>query len=118
MGSTGTGRFGDYKKGTTDTKGLCEKELKNVELEEVGRLEYFNTYENVPAVGELVVISDSLENGRIVVVIERTGEKVGLFPTRYSYIPACIKQGFRYAGSVVYSTLKPFPKVVVDLNVE
>ena len=118
MGSLGTGSFGDYRGGFEPTKDMCRKERKNVELEEVGRLEYFNNHGDVPAIMERVVLSDKLENGRLVVLLEATGEKIGLLPSRYSNLLACMRKGFSYSGSVVYSTLKPFPKVEVDLYAE
>jgi len=118
MGSSGVGRFGDYQGGTDPTKDLCRMERKNVGLEEVGRLDYFNVHGTVPAIMEPVVLNNQLKNGRLVVLSETTGEEIGFLPSRYSNLLACMRKGFNYRGHVVYSVSKPIPKVDVDLNAE
>ncbi|CAH2717100.1 hypothetical protein BACCIP111895_04289 [Neobacillus rhizosphaerae] len=116
MGSSGVGNFGNYPGNTNPTKDMCRTERKNVGLEEVGRLEYFNVHGNVPVIMEPVVLSDQLKNGRLVVLSETTGEEIGFLPSTYSSLLACMRKGFSYRGNVVYSALRPIPKVDVDLN--
>lgn len=116
MGSSGVDRFGDYRGKVEPTKDMCRKEMKNVELEEIGRSEYFNNHSDVPPLMEPVLLDVKLENGRLVVLLEATSEKIGYLPSRYSNLLACMRKGFSYRGIIVYSNLKPFPKVDVDLN--
>jgi hypothetical protein len=118
MGSSGVGRFGNYPGNTNPTKDMCRMERKNVGLEEVGRSEYFNIHGNVPTIMEPVVLSDQLKNGRLVILSEKTGEEVGYLPSTYSSLLACMRKGFSYRGHVIYSALKPIPKVDVDLNAQ
>ncbi|MGD7045866.1 hypothetical protein [Jeotgalibacillus proteolyticus] len=118
MGSSGVGRFGDYKGDNEPTRDMCSMERKNVGLEEVGRSAYFNVSENVPAIMEPVVLSEQLKNGRLVIISEETGEEIGFLPSKYSFLLACMRKGFRYKGNVAYSTSKPIPKVDVDLYAE
>ncbi len=115
MGSSGVGNFGNYPGSTDPTKDICRMERKNVGLEEVGRSEYFNAYEDVPEIMGPVSLSDQLKNGRLVVISETTGEEIGFLPSMYSSLLACMRKGFSYRGNVVYSALRPIPKVDVDL---
>ncbi|WP_057914485.1 hypothetical protein [Peribacillus muralis] len=116
MGSSGVDKFGDYPGNTNLTKDMCRMERKNVGLEEVGRSEYFNVHGDVPAIIEPIVLSDQLKNGRLVVLSETTGEEIGFLPSTYSSLLACMRKGFSYRGDIVYSVLRPIPKVDVDLN--
>jgi hypothetical protein len=116
MGSSGVGNFGNYPGNTNPTKDMCRRDRKNVGLEEVGRSEYFNVHGNVPVILEPVVLSDQLKNGRLVVLSETTGEEIGFLPSTLSGLLACMRKGFSYSGHVVYSALRPIPKVDVDLN--
>lgn len=118
MGSTGTGSFGDYYGVSEPTKDMCRKNIDIISLEEVGRLEYFNKYNDVPEMMDRVVLSDKAENGRLVVLVENTGEKLGLLPSKHANLLACMRKGFSYRGNVIFSTLKPLPKVDVNLNAE
>lgn len=116
MGSSGVGNFGNYPGDSNPTKDMCRLERKNIGLEEVGRSHYFNENGNVPKIMELVVLSNQLKNGRLVILSETTGEEIGFLPSSYSSLLACMRKGFSYRGHVVYSVLKPYPKVEVDLN--
>jgi hypothetical protein len=116
MGSSGVGHFGNYPGNIDPTKDMCRIDRKNVGLEEVGRSEFFNVHIDVPAIMEPVILSGQLKNGRLVVLSETTGEEIGFLPSTYSSLLACMRKGFSYRGQVVYSTLRPIPKVDVDLN--
>ncbi|WP_153464254.1 hypothetical protein [Sediminibacillus terrae] len=116
MGSSGVGNFGNYPGNTDPTRDMCRMERKNVGIEEVGRSEYLNVHGDVPALMEPVLLSDQLKNGRLVILAETTGEEIGFLPSKYSSLLACMRKGFSYRGHVVYSALRPIPKVEVDLN--
>jgi hypothetical protein len=116
MGSSGYGKFGDIKSGQEPTKEMCMKDIESTGLEEIGRMEYYSKNNDVPSIMELVRLSETLENGRLVVVLDATGEKIGLLPSRYSSLLVCMRKGFSYNGHVVFSSLTPFPRVEVTLD--
>jgi hypothetical protein len=139
MGSTGTGKFGNYPSSrkqsnlngqnsvssdstdisfdnnTEEESILCMKPLLKVNLEDVAQNDYFIKYHNVPPIDHSVNISSQLKNGRIVVVSKENLVIIGNLPTEYNYISACLSSGYKYEGTVVSSGTSPFPYVVVDL---
>ena len=136
MGSTGTGRFGNYPGNSrqsnlngqnsisSDSKDvyvgdknlICMKPLLKVNLEDVAQNDYFNINNEVPPIGYKVIVSSQLKFGRIAVVSDENSVTIGNLPTEYNYIFACLSSGFEYEGVVVSSGSNPFPYVVVDLN--
>lgn len=116
MGSSGYGSFGDLKQ--SPNSDLCKKAMESVELEEVARSEYYSELNDVPAMMSLVEVKSELINGRIVVVSSENQKIIGSLPSKYSYLPGCMKQGISYYGNVTYSVLNPVPRVMVDLNAE
>lgn len=124
MGSTGTGRFGDYpgKNGMGSVKGggntqSCPTIIETIRLEDVQQLDYYSNHQQVPPIGHLVEISNKLYHGRVVVVSSVTHEIIGNMPTQYNYLyPNCIMAGVIYSGKVVSSDELPIPYVVVTLN--
>ena len=130
MGSSGTGRFGDYYgggnagsiSGNTNTGvdgDSWPRELLQIKLEDIEHLEYYLNNSSVPESGHLVQIRDSLYNGRVVVQSAVTLEIIGNIPTRYNYIFFnCVTNGINYSGEVLSSDLTPIPFVVVNLYAE
>ncbi|MGE6415571.1 hypothetical protein ACQKDD_15500 [Planococcus kocurii] len=118
MGSAGTGNFGNYPGNADPSKDMCRMERKNIKLEEVGRSEYLNEHGDVPAIMEPVYLSDQLKNGRLAVLSENSNKEIGYLPSSNSSLLACMRKGFSYRGNVIYSTLRPIPKVDVDLHAE
>lgn len=132
MGSTGTGRFSDYPgttSGSAKGKGTglgnstgpaqgdqCERALRNVPLEEVGRCEYLQSHSDLLIVGMSVSVRTTLVGGRLGVEISGGGEVIGLLPTEYNYLLQCMKQGYTYMGQVKSARLRPVPVVRVDLE--
>jgi len=130
MGSSGTGRFGDYSGGGTiggisggsntgDEGGSCPKELLQIKLEDIEHLDFYHNHSNVPERGHSIQIRNSLYNGRVVVQSATTFEIIGNIPTKYNYIYFnCITNGINYSGEVISSDLTPIPFVVVNLYAE
>jgi hypothetical protein len=138
MGSTGTGSFTDYpgsqggrpgKNGGGGGAGgsggsgggkmpndRCSIDLNGVSLQEVAICAYYKEHESPPPKKSRVRVRKKLLGGRIAVELHSTSEAVGLLPTKYNYIVACMKQGWEYTGNVVESTAAKLPKVIVNLE--
>lgn len=115
MGSSGTGSFGDLRANGYQ-EDRCSQPLSDVTLEEVARSDYYQNNGYITPITTTVKIRDTLFNGRIAVETVDTCEVVGLLPSRFSYILACVRKGFTYIGRVKYSVDTPIPTVVVDLD--
>lgn len=128
MGSSGSGRMGDYRKGnikgTSGTRyggasggeSSCPKIIENINLEDIATSEFFRNSKNVPTVSANVHVRDEVISGRLVVELKETNEIIGNLPTKYNVLLTCIKSGINYEGSIVSSGLLPIPYVVVSLN--
>jgi hypothetical protein len=126
MGSSHTGRFGDYppskgKKDGPEQPGggsgddPCQRDLSNVTLDEVGRSAYFSAHTNVPAVGTTVVLRSTRVGPRL--SIDTTdGQSIGFLPTEFNYLAVCIQKGFTYSGEVSSTAQRPAPTVRIDLR--
>jgi hypothetical protein len=123
MGSSGSGSFGDYPPsggsggqkpgGAPDDR--CTKELTDIALEEVGLSAYFQVHNSLPKVGDAVTLRSAIKGSRL--AVDRTdGVDVGLLPTGYNYLVACMKKGFSYSGEVTSSSVKPIESVRVTLR--
>ena len=129
MGSTGTGRLTDYPGGRGGKKGAgeggsegehepnqCDRDLDQVQLEEIERCGYFHANGTVPPVGEAVSIRNSLLKGRIAVETEE-GVDIGVLPTEFNYIVGCMNRGYTYRGQVVSSQNdSSLQRITVDLS--
>jgi len=134
MGSTGSGKFGDYRVGNgklmgnsnTNTSGgvggsksgeiECPSIIENIRLEDVATSEYYVKNRSLPPSGDNVSLYTTIFKGRLVVNATSTGEIIGNLPTQYNYLINCMKSGLNYTGAVVASGQKPIPFVVVTLN--
>ena len=139
MGSTGSGRFGNYQIGGgstgngQDTPGMgsggagngfggsdevkCPQVIENIRLEDVATSEYYSKNTSLPAVQIIVQIRNKVHLGRLAVETVDTHEVIGNLPTQYNYLLNCIKSGYHYHGHVISSGITPIPFVVVTLNV-
>jgi hypothetical protein len=132
MGSAGTGNFTDYpgsqggkpqgKKGggggggqTPDDSG-CDSPLEDIDLEEVASSEYVTDHKTVPPLKTKVRVRQQLSSGRIVVETVSSSESVGYLPTAHNRVVRCMKNGWKYAGTVIDSSSKKLPKVRVTLT--
>jgi hypothetical protein len=120
MGSTGSGRFGDYPAGGTGGgqqggKDPCAEEVV-FELEEVATCPYFQAQRAVPPVGAAVGLRQALVGGRLAVE-SQAGEVIGYAPTQFNYLRGCMQQGFAYSGEVQASgVVSGVPTVRVRLS--
>lgn len=130
MGSTGTGRFSDYS-GTPDGRRSggngqggsggsggsdCDRAIGDIQLEEVGRCQFFITKNDLPQKHSDVSLDSELVSGRLAIKDQKSGLIIGYLPTRYNYLLSCMNEGFSYVG-IVNSIVneKTFPRVWVDL---
>ena len=134
MGSSGSGKFGNYRVGNGKSAGgsdagigggigggvggeiECPSIIENIRLEDVAASEYYVKNQSLPPSGDHVNLHTSIYKGRLVVKTASTGENIGNLPTQYNYLINCIKRGLNYTGVVVASGGKPIPFVVVTLN--
>jgi len=123
MGSSGTGMFGTYREeggGAFSTNGenggeMCPRSIDFIRLEDVAESEYYQSYNNVPPIGQTVNLSPRIINKRLAVVLSDTNETIGNLPVTYNQLNLCMKKGMTYSGTVRGSGIKPIPYVVVDL---
>lgn len=132
MGSSGSGRFGNYRiSGELDkneknkiNEGIdsiggeveCPEIIENIRLEDVATSEYFVKYGNLPTVQSIIKIRDSIYQGRLVAEVVDTNEIIGNLPTQYNYLFNCLKSGVHYNGRVISSGKSPIPFIVVTIN--
>jgi len=113
MESSGSGRISDYPGSSGPTGGgsggedgtpsdRCAQALA-VALEDIEHCDYYKTHSAVPAVGERLRI---VQKKRIVAETD-AGLTVGNLPTRYNFLAGCLKDGWRYVGSVRTSSSGP-----------
>lgn len=126
MGTTGTGRFADYP-GPGRTRGAgetgedrpsedCTAPLTGIKLEDVAASPYFERAQALPEPGQAVGVRGSLYRKRMAVEVSQSGEVLGFLPTRFNYLLAYIRQGYRYEGVVISSSMRPIPSVAVNLG--
>jgi hypothetical protein len=129
LGTTGSGRFEDYRPGQDSGRSSsggqegqgrgatdrCQEELL-VSLEDVARSSYYSSVSRVPGLGEGVTLAPPLEQGRLA-VRTAAGEIIGYLPTRLNYVASeCFPRGITYDGEVTDSALAPVPSVGVRLR--
>ncbi len=115
MGSTGTGRFGDYKGNGSDIS-KCDTPLRQVRLEEVSTIEYYVRNQSIAPMDTDIQLREKLYNGRIAVEETISNLVIGVMPTKYNYLLLCMKSGKQYVGKITVSTNSPFPLIEVDLD--
>lgn len=106
MGTSGSGRISDYpgssKPGQSGGSGggrgpedRCARAF-SVDFEDVEQSDYFKTHSATPAVGTQleVVLRKRL------VAQTANGESIGSLPTSFNYLAACLKDGWRYIGTL------------------
>lgn len=113
MGSTGSGRISDYPGSSSQGKAgggtgggsqedRCARAF-NARLEDVEWSDYYRAHRAVPAVGTQLTV---VLNKRLIAQTT-AGENVGNLPTSLNYLAACIKDGWRYIGTVQSATNPP-----------
>lgn len=132
MGSSGTGRFGNYPGGNGGSisangqNGIsgggvgeieCPMVIEHIRLEDVAVSEYYVNNNALPDQNDGVALSNRIFNGRLVVTSALSNEIIGNLPTRYNYLINCINRGVNYSGRVISSGISPVPFVVVTLHV-
>lgn len=110
MGSTGEGKFGDYK---PSGEPRCDQRI-DVALEEVARSGYFQQHGMVPPTGTVVILQQTLNGGRLTVT-DTSGAVVGLLPTSYHYLIVCFGRGYAFDGFVTGSRPGIVPSISVSL---
>src|SRR5690625_1930075 len=114
MGSTGMGRFKDFKPSGNEDR--CLEDLENVSLEDVGRMPYYEKFKEMPPMMIEVLVLNDLYNGRIAIQSIDDELIIGLLPSKYNYLLSCLKKGFKYEGHVIFSINNPIPRVMVNLD--
>ena len=113
MGTSGSGRISDYpgssKPGQSSGPGgggvpedRCARAF-SVEFEDVEQSDYFKAHAAMPAVGTQleVVLRKRL------VAQTANGESIGSLPTSFNYLAGCLKEGWRYIGTLRSSQKGP-----------
>jgi len=135
MGSTGTGSFTDYPGsqqtspapgqgtgGGADSSGdssdpRCLAAIERLNLEEVERCAFFAASQAVPPGGTDIRLLRNLVDGRLAVATDEASPVVvGLVPTAFNYLLACMNAGHSYRGEVIASALAPVARVAVSLH--
>jgi hypothetical protein len=133
MGTTGTGRFGDYPgsqgSGSGGIKGgskggggrsggegedQCSKAMDTITLEEVAICSYYKARKDVPTVGTNVFLRKELEGGRLAIET-RSKEVIGFLPTKFNFLLRCMEEGYNYSGKVISSRSGNLPLVKIEL---
>lgn len=125
MGSSGSGRFTDYRGsggrpkngnggngegagGPAGGVAPCDQVI-NAQLEEVERCAYY-LQRGLPPAGTVV----SVRPGRRVSVFIDDLE-LGYLPTSYNYLVTCFEHRYAYSGTVTSSIGRPFVRVNVNI---
>lgn len=119
MGSSGSGRFTDYKgqpkagdgggaSGGASGGDRC-REAFTASLEDVASHDYYKTNGTTPPANTQLTISVA---GRVVAVAGT--QSVGSLPTKLNYLAGCLNDGVTYTGVVTASSNGSNPQVQVD----
>jgi hypothetical protein len=122
MGTSGTGRLGDYRRGTSPRGAAsgssgggigedpCDKAF-SADLEDFERSEYFARHKAPPKIGLEVVVSFE----RRLTMRTDSNETLGFLPTKFNYLAGCIRSGRSYGGQVSDVASKPLIRIRVDI---
>ena len=141
MGTSGSGKFGNYPTGSSETvpkKGQngisigdgvgggvgggvgefeCPEFIEHIRLEDVAVSEYFINNNSLPNPGDAVELKDTIYKGRLVIISTSIREIIGNLPTQNNNLINCIKREIKYIGTVISSGKLPVPYVMVSLHV-
>jgi hypothetical protein len=78
------------------------------------RCAYFMNHKGLPADHTALTLS---LNQRVAAQTPQ-GDVVGYIPTEYNYIAGCLKGGWRFPAAVVNTSMKPFPRIWVQVTPE
>jgi hypothetical protein len=123
MGSSGSGNFTDYshasyqetpagKIGGSSNENSCDKAFACT-LEDVENCEFFKSKSILPSVKTEVYIDFQAPR---LAAFDSEGVLIGLLPTTYNYILACVRKGYKYLGVVSVSRSKPVSIVQVTIT--
>lgn len=121
MGSSGSGSISDYPGSSPQGKSgggagggsqedRCARAF-NTRLEDVERSDYYRANGAVPPVGTPLTV---VHRKRLIAQTS-AGESVGNLPTALNYLAACIKDGWRYIGTV-QSASNPPPEANISAD--
>ena len=115
MGSSGSGRISDYPGSSSQRKpggtgggdgtppaDRCARAF-NARLEDIEQSDYFLAHQTTPPIGTQVEV---VQRKRLVAQTT-SGESIGNLPTSFNYLASCLKDGWRYFGSVQQVTSGP-----------
>lgn len=116
MGSTGTGKFGNYYDTPKSTQsGINSLSNQVILLEDVALSEYYLKNKSVPKPKQKVQISDTILNGRLVVELTSNNQIIGNLPTDFNFLRLEIQNGNRFTGEIAFSGIDPMPNIAIKL---
>lgn len=117
MGSSGTGKFGNYT-GAKNEENKCVEDFYDINLEEVAISDFYTSLKTLPDVGSKVYLFEKLHNKRLAIKDSKKDLIIGYLPIEYNYLYTnCIlNKGYSYDGQVIFSNDLPIINVVVELN--
>lgn len=101
MGSSGSGKFGNYRVGNGEGASRngsnangngdhgeieCPRVLNNISLEDVAVSEYYQKHNSLPEKNSAVELRNNVYQGRLVVETLDAREVIGNLPTQYNYL--------------------------------
>lgn len=115
MGSSGSGRISDYPGSSSGGKPVktrrgngdspidrCARAF-SASLEDVEQSEYYQAHKATPPIGTQVEV---VQRKRLVAQTS-SSESIGNLPTSLNYLASCLKDGWRYSGTVQSITNGP-----------
>lgn len=119
MGTTGSGKFGEYPgsgSGGKSEKNDCRVSVPEVALDDVARCQYYEAHGNLPEIGTAVSARQELFKGRIAIQTSVENEIVGFLPPRFNFLLGCMQQGYQYDGEIISANTAPVPSVVISIQ--
>lgn len=116
MGSSGSNRISDYPGsssssgkpggsaggGGDSTEDRCARAF-SADLEDVEHSDYYQAHQALPPVATALEV---VQRKRLIAQTT-SGESVGNLPTSFNYLAACLKDGWRYVGTIQNATSGP-----------
>ena len=113
MGSTGTGKFGDYQPGSATR---CDQAIDS-DLEDVATSEHYVSYRLHPARRyDRAATEDAYERSSSSLRTRngnRSGQSSDSVP---DYLLLCLRKGYQYEGTVSASSVRPVHQIDVHLD--